>query len=631
MAVSESVAKPKCVDRCGNLIIPYPFGMGASDCYWNEWYAVGCKKTKKSHTPFLRKVKSEILKISLEESTLLLKSPVISSNCSGVVGETGEGLNLKGSPFYFSTENAFTAMGCNSFTYIADPMPTFMGCWLNCDHKRTSGEVENRHNDRDYCQGMVVSGLQVWNISIERYDYAVESDGRRCRLAFLAEESWFGEHIKKSSVELEKIKSVAVLVDWFFEGDDETNKETVYCDHREKSVHYNERRKCKCKPGYNGNPYLPSGCSDIDECKISEQHGCHWPTTSLKKSKKIKRRKEFFKRVSKLHLNQDDLKKTSMFSLQDMEKATDHFNNSRIIGQGGQGKVYKGMLTDGKNVAIKISNAVDELRFEEFINEVVILLQINHRNVVKLLGCCLETEVPLLVYEYMSHGTLSENLHNKRTDFHLSWKMRLQIAVQISRALSYLQFAARTPIYHRDIKSTNILLDEKYGAKLSDFGISRSIASDQTHRTTGARGTPGYMDPEYFRTGEFTERSDVYSFGVVLVELLTGRKPTFSSESEESISLAELFNQSMRHDELFDIIDPQIMEHYVKEEVITVANVAKKCLNLIRDRRPTMTEVAMELEGIRFSKEDKEQSEEIDSNLEDGINASTYTSFRVSA
>ncbi|XP_025012003.1 putative wall-associated receptor kinase-like 11 [Ricinus communis] len=359
--------------------------------------------------------------------------------------------------------------------------------------------------------------------------------------------------------------------------------------------------------------------------------GGWWSHVALKKSKKIKRRKEFFKRVSKLHLNQDDLKKTSMFSLQDMEKATDHFNNSRIIGQGGQGKVYKGMLTDGKNVAIKISNAVDELRFEEFINEVVILLQINHRNVVKLLGCCLETEVPLLVYEYMSHGTLSENLHNKRTDFHLSWKMRLQIAVQISRALSYLQFAARTPIYHRDIKSTNILLDEKYGAKLSDFGISRSIASDQTHRTTGARGTPGYMDPEYFRTGEFTERSDVYSFGVVLVELLTGRKPTFSSESEESISLAELFNQSMRHDELFDIIDPQIMEHYVKEEVITVANVAKKCLNLIRDRRPTMTEVAMELEGIRFSKEDKEQSEEIDSNLEDGINASTYTSFRVSA
>ena len=225
------------------------------------------------------------------------------------------------------------------------------------------------------------------------------------------------------------------------------------------------------------------------------------------KRKNIKRKEKFFKRNGGLLLQQQlssgeaNVEKTKLFNSKDLEKATDHFNVNRILGQGGQGTVYKGMLVDGKIVAVKKSKVIDEEKqLEEFINEVVILSQINHRNVVKLLGCCLETEVPLLVYEFIPNGTLSQYLHVQNEEFPLTWDMRLRISTEVARALFYLHSAASLPIYHRDIKSTNILLDDKYRAKIADFGTSRSIAIDQTHLTTVVQGTFGYLDPEYFQS-----------------------------------------------------------------------------------------------------------------------------------
>ncbi|KAJ4718219.1 putative Kinase [Melia azedarach] len=333
--------------------------------------------------------------------------------------------------------------------------------------------------------------------------------------------------------------------------------------------------------------------------------GTWWLYKFVKQRKETKRKQKFFSRNGGLLLQQEisstdgNIEKTKVFTSKELEKATDNFNMNRILGQGGQGTVYKGMLADGKIVAIKRSKVMDESKVEEFINEVVILSQINHRNVVKLLGCCLETEVPLLVYEFVPNGNLFEYIHDQNQDFPITWEMRLRIAVEVSGALSYLHSAASIPIYHRDIKTTNILLDDKYRAKVSDFGTSRSMAIDQTHMTTLVHGTFGYLDPEYFRSSQFTDKSDVYSFGVVLAELLTGEKPIRLINSEEDKSLAAYFLYAMKENRLFEILDARIIKDGRKDDIITVAELAKKCLNLNGKKRPTMKEVATELLGIR--------------------------------
>ncbi|XP_060672849.1 wall-associated receptor kinase-like 3 [Ziziphus jujuba] len=321
-----------------------------------------------------------------------------------------------------------------------------------------------------------------------------------------------------------------------------------------------------------------------------------------------RRREKFFKQNGGLLLQQQlssgeaNIEKTKLFKSDELEKATDQFNTNSVLGQGGQGTVYKGMLADGKIVAVKKSKKVDGFKFAEFINEVVILSQINHRSVVKLLGCCLETEVPLLVYEFIPNGTLFRYIHDQNEDFDLTWETRLRIAQEIAGALSYLHSAASFPIYHRDIKSSNILLDEKYRAKIADFGTSRSVTIEQTHLTTLVYGTFGYLDPEYFQSSQFTDKSDVYSFGVVLAELLTGRKPVFM-EAEEGGSLAASFILSMEENRLFDIVDARVLKEATgeKEAIMAVAKLAKRCLDLSGRKRPSMKEVAMELERIQKS------------------------------
>ncbi|KAL6318690.1 hypothetical protein AAG906_001163 [Vitis piasezkii] len=625
-ATAPSMAKPGCEqDHCGDILIPYPFGIGKS-CYKDEWFSISCSHSFDPPKPILSKLNLEVLSIEMDryQKSVTVNSPIY-SNCENgeveVTRSSWQSINLSGSPFLYSLHNDLRRneeirAGCTS---ICDKKITTEGCLygINC------------------CLTRLQEDLDVYSLNTT----ASNSERGDCSYAFLA---YNYNNVSNVTTIVRDAKYAPLLISWLIpEQVDPQNcvDDTVYTS-RGKYPNY----RCDCNWAEEGNPYLAHGCQVVREC-ANCRWGCDGRYNSstykydfycstknkskalildkwglllllifsfglykvVRKQLDIRVKKRFFKRNGGLLLQQQissdkvAFEKTKIFTSDELEKATDNFNKNRILGQGGQGTVYKGMLNDGRIVAVKKSKIVDENQLEHFINEIVILSQISHRNVVGILGCCLETEVPLLVYEFISNGTLFQLIHDQNSEFPLSWEMRLRIASEVSGALSYLHSACSIPIYHRDIKSTNILLDDKYKAKVSDFGTSRSISIDQTHLTTIVQGTFGYLDPEYFQSSQFTEKSDVYSFGVVLVELLTGQKPISSTRSPEEKSLATHFILSLQESRLFDILDARVVKEGRKEDIMTFAKLAGRCLNLNGRKRPTMKEVTTELDNIRVS------------------------------
>ncbi|KAH6837560.1 hypothetical protein C2S53_009867 [Perilla frutescens var. hirtella] len=684
-----NITKPGCPSQCGNLTIPYPFGVG-SGCGINELFELNCSSsTDHALDPpkalleglgtddFPNNRSFQVLGIS--DGRVRVSNILWISSCYNRTGElnnTGNDINfnLTGTPYSFSEINKLTVIGCDDFGLLLGTTDSVQGIINSCDSvcSRPEDAIGGSCSGTGCCQTPLIKGQDSYSTTISSANN--HSDVllfNPCGYMFVGEQDFFvfrGASDLSDPNLMQRVQdTVPMALDWWIGNlscEQAKNDSEIYaCNSNSQCIDSDTELggyRCSCYTGYQGNPYLLPGCIDIDECSDHSLNNCEkictntlgsfncscphgqygdgrkngkgcnpykprfpvikvalgavfgflsivitatWLYFFIKKRKLLKQREKFFQRnggillQQKLSSNEGSAESIIIFTAEELQQATDDYADDRILGRGGCGTVYKGILPDKRIVAIKKSREIDETQTEQFINEVVILTQVHHRNVVKFLGCCLESEVPLLVFEYIPNGTLYEHIQHKSN--WLSLENRLWIASEAAGALSYLHSAASTPIIHRDVKSANILLDEYYTAKISDFGASRLIPLDQTKVTTMVIGTFGYLDPEYFRTSQLTEKSDVYSFGVVLVELLTGGMPVNMEMNEDQRNLTTNFINSMRENRLFQILEPRVVREGSFGQLQATAELIERCVQLNREDRPTMKEVAAQIEMLR--------------------------------
>ncbi|CAL5013323.1 unnamed protein product [Urochloa decumbens] len=624
-----------------------PFGVEPG-CYHAAWFNLTCDRSYHPPQLFLGNGSVQVLEIPVPDGTVRINSSqllyTVDAGASTASGPWGRGLP-RGGPFVLSESRSSRALvGCGAQVELRGGVDDSLiasyaaVCPLDSDRRIVVEKRSSACTGVGCCQADIVLGYDFYDIRINK----INGRGRRCR----CDDGYEGNpYLHDGCQDINECRF--------------PNMYPCYglCNNRNGSF------SCWCPPGYYGNASIPSGCQDINECLSPEAHSCYgiclnlpgtfqcqcpigtygnssrkWGCVAMKnphavsglgiglgvsggtsllllafgapfiirklKERKAKKMKEkCFNQnhgllLQQLLMHKADIGERMIIMLRELEKATDNFDRSRVVGGGGHGVVFKGIL-DLHVVAIKKSKIIVQREIDEFINEVVVLSQVNHRNVVKLLGCCLETEVPLLVYEFISNGTLYHHLHVEGP-ISLRRADRIRIALEVARALSYLHSAASMPIFHRDIKSSNILLDDTLTAKVSDFGASRYIPIDQTGVTTAIQGTIGYLDPMYYYTGRLTDKSDVFSYGVLLIELLTRKKP-FSYRSDGGDGIISYFVSLLTKGKVFDIIDPQVIEEE-DGEVQEVAELAAMCTKLKGEDRPTMRKVEMTLESLLVKK-----------------------------
>ncbi|KAL8044314.1 hypothetical protein ABFX02_08G038800 [Erythranthe guttata] len=291
----------------------------------------------------------------------------------------------------------------------------------------------------------------------------------------------------------------------------------------------------------------------------------------------------------------------SWFTYQELSLATEDFSEKNILGEGGFGCVYKGILKEGRIVAVKQLKVGGGQGEREFRAEVEIISRIHHRHLVSLVGYCIAESQRLLVYDYAPNNTLHHHLHSEGNV--MDWASRVKVAAGAARGLAYLHEDCQPRIIHRDIKSTNILLDNNFEALVADFGLAKLVELDlHTHVSTRVMGTFGYLSPEYASTGKLTEKSDVFSFGVVLLELITGRKPVDSSRPLGDESLVEwarpLLTQALEREQFGEIVDHKLKDNFVPSEMFRMIEAAAACVRHHATKRPKMSQVVRALDSM---------------------------------
>ncbi|KAG2557071.1 hypothetical protein PVAP13_8NG183301, partial [Panicum virgatum] len=634
-----------CQRRCGDVDIPCPFGIGRG-CYLytgesDVTFGLTCELAADgTHEPFSGE--AEVIDISLRRGQARVFSYFVYS-CTTVSFEYGPWRNdFIDSQFRLSDEaNRFTVLGCNSLAYVnsVNAGPVYMtGCMATCPR---GGRLENGScSGMGCCHAAIPRGMNTYQLSFDDRFSNNSSDtfggmgvSTSCSYAALVEAAafdfrpagrWFWTVVGKETCREARRNATAYLCA-------SGNSECV--DSRNGPGYL-----CNCSAGHEGNPYVPDGCQDVNECDDSRfQYPCSVPGTCIntaggflcscpdkttgnayngtcvaknsqlgvklavgisigmvalvvsmscayiihqKRSLAAVKQRYFKQHGGLLLFEEMKLKQGLSFTLftkEELEEATDKFDERNVLGKGGNGTVYKGALRDGRLVAIKKCKIINERQEKEFGKEMLILSQVNHRNVVRLYGCCLEVEVPMLVYQFIPNGTLYQLIHvGQPHGSRISFTTRLKIAHETAEALAYLHSWASSPIIHGDVKSPNILVDEDYTAKVADFGASTLAPTNEAQFVTFVQGTYGYLDPEYMQTSKLTSKSDVYSLALV--------KAMNLQALEEEKNLSSHFLLAMSENRLAEILDQQI--------------IGEQSVELI-EHRPSMREVAEELDRVR--------------------------------
>ncbi|KAF8022348.1 hypothetical protein BT93_F0011 [Corymbia citriodora subsp. variegata] len=653
LALATFTEKDNCNRTCGNMNVPFPFGLDES-CAWNSKLVLNYSHA----TGNLSLYGIPVLDVSVESGTMTV-GVYRALDCYDK-----RGLQLDGSTFtpwtrfgdtwhytVSDTRKKLTVLGCDTLGLISDAAGTFgRGCFSYCGED-IDFTTKSICSGIGCCQTSIPKRLRSLNISLRSLtNYTAVPDFSSCGSAFILDQESFNVSNYKLPIpnDIGKLVYSKVVPDWVVKRDltckeARSNRSSYPCGTNSNCSDFKEGNgyRCFCKPGYTGNPYTSPlfpfpGCIDIDECQDPNTPGnytCNCPFGMTGDGKIgcqtsrlviIAAERYFRQNGGEIFKNQ----RVKIFTKAKLAKATNNYNASNKLGEGGFASVYRGRIDGDILVAVKkprdvpmkkpkdMNNDGSLCTHNEFQHEINIISQVNHNNLVKLLGISLETKVPLLVYEFIPNGTLYHHIHDKRLTILQSWKNRLRIALEAALALEYLHFSVYPPIIHSDVKTLNILLDENYSVKVSDFRASILISPGQTRMAERVQGTIGYLDPEYLNTGELTMKSDVYSFGVVLVELLTGKTSIQRANSGETINMLQSFICAMENRTLVHIIN------------IEASNEARKCLNYNGVNRPTMREVAEQLARINKNLwADQRNNEETQSLLDETRSDSLWTSI----
>uniref|UniRef100_A0A0E0B874 Protein kinase domain-containing protein n=1 Tax=Oryza glumipatula TaxID=40148 RepID=A0A0E0B874_9ORYZ len=627
-AVVGETTMAGCPGNCGGVGIPYPFGIG--DGCFRRGFEIICK----NDAPFLAGSGNELIPISdlsIDSSEARVTLPIgwqCFNSSDKVDGYRGPRVDFNRDGVYrvSHTRNHLVVLGCNTLGYVGSQRrpglvgsdydhDEYTGCLCYCND--SSSAVSGDCDGVGCCQVDIPPDITDNTVSFDdTYSHERNLDYSPCDYAFLVEKDNYT--FSTADLRMNKNRTMPVRLDWAI-------RDNLTCS---------QARKTAAQVG--GYACVSDNSDYIDECLHPELYTCFGDCRNLPGSfecwcpkgrssadaykerctpnfplpaqivvgvlgglfiiallvfiallhREKKKAKEFFEKNGGPIL--EKVNNIKLFKKEDLKPI---LKNANVIGKGSFGEVYKGHIGDNNQlVAVKKPINVNLAKKDQFANEVIIQSRVIHKNIVKLIGCCLEVDIPILVYEFVSKGSLEDILHgNNRLPLNLD--KRLQIAAESAEGLAYMHSKTSTTILHGDVKPANILLNDDLLPKISDFGISRLLAMDNDH-TMSVIGDMSYMDPVYFQTGLLTDKSDVYSFGVVLLELITRKK---ASHSDNNSLLRNFLDAYTSGKKVTEFVDEEIAAANYHELLVNLAGMIAQCLNLEVDQRPEMTDIAERL------------------------------------